>query len=349
MTRRCTARFSSAPVLLFSALLACAKSPAEDLGPPARNREGLVASGVIVPFETFGTPGSAPGANCAGAKYREFDLWLGNWDITNASGSNGGVSVISSLVSGCALLEYYNGGAGQSLNVFDAHAGKWNQLYVFTGGGVARLRGGLVNGEMVLEEQRGTTTDRWTWTELGQNSVRQRGATVNNGVVTTGFDATYTRRSSSPTGIGPSGNACASPLAFTAGNWDVFEGDPEAAGTYRGTVNNKLEILGCVLIERVEGASQFTAISFNAVAPAGALLIREYVDSDGRYLRLVRTDEAGKIVLTGTRNAADGAGDATARITIASVSATEYRQSYEISRDGGATWSTPRLYTYLKY
>ena len=51
--------------------------------------------------------------------------------------------------------------------------------------------------------------------------------------------------------------------------------------------------------------------------------------------------------MTGTREALDGE-DATVRVTWEPVSASEFRQSWELSRDAGGTWAALRTYRFIR-
>jgi hypothetical protein len=74
---------------------------------------------------------------------REFDFWIGTWDVyawpdTNATGRKLGVNVITPIEGHCGLLESWtdgNGITGRSLNWFDTNLGNWRQLWIAQGGG----------------------------------------------------------------------------------------------------------------------------------------------------------------------------------------------------------------------
>lgn len=117
----------------------------------------------------------APGI-CAGAAYRQFDFWIGEWRVRNPSGQAVGSNRISSILGGCALREEWRGTSGSdgtSLNFYDPAARVWRQTWVDNGGQPLDLRGGLRAGRMVLETGSGTMMQRITWTPFGRDSVRQ--------------------------------------------------------------------------------------------------------------------------------------------------------------------------------
>lgn len=137
-------------------------------------------------------PGQEAGAEeetvaerCAGSEFREFDFWLGRWEVRNPEGELAGHNEIRREAGGCGLLERWQGvggGTGISVNTFDAELGRWTQRWV-GGGATLWLEGGLEDGpegrRMVLEGPRprstpqGEVLDRITWQPLDGERVRQ--------------------------------------------------------------------------------------------------------------------------------------------------------------------------------
>ena len=149
---------------------------------------------------------------CDNAQNREFDFWLGRWEVTNAAGTLAGHSRIESILGGCVLLENWDspsGVSGKSFNLFNATTGQWEQFWVDNSGSRLHLVGGLHEGSMVLEgaqEKADATTgvvqrERITWTPHADGSVRQHWETsVDEGKTwKTGFDGLYRR---------PAGGSC---------------------------------------------------------------------------------------------------------------------------------------------
>ena len=119
---------------------------------------------------------------CAPEAHRQFDFWVGSWEVTNAQGNVAGVNEISSILGGCVLLEEWksNAGpyAGKSFNVYDAARDTWHQTWVDNGGLLLQLDGGLVDGNMVLKGKRpgqdgAEVLHRITWEPLEGGDVRQ--------------------------------------------------------------------------------------------------------------------------------------------------------------------------------
>src|SRR5579872_7532679 len=73
-------------------------------------------------------------APCASTEYRQFDFWLGDWDVFERSdGSRVATARVRSILGGCVLLEEYrdlNGQGGNSFTLYDASRGVWHQTWV---------------------------------------------------------------------------------------------------------------------------------------------------------------------------------------------------------------------------
>jgi hypothetical protein len=143
---------------------------------------------------------------CAGAERRQFDFWLGDWDVRTPDGKVAGSNRISPVLGGCALREEWTGASGSrgtSLNVFDSDARRWRQTWVDDKGNVLLLTGGYRNGKMILEgdgpgSRRGARVrNRITWTPLSDGRVRQLWESSADGGRSwnTAFDGTYAKRS----------------------------------------------------------------------------------------------------------------------------------------------------------
>lgn len=146
-------------------------------------------------------PASRP-VPCAAPEHRQFDFWLGEWEVT-ANGKLAGTNRITRLYGDCGLREEYTtpgGYEGTSFNVFDTQRRVWHQTWVDNQGGALLLDGGLRDGRMVLEAERPpvdgkTTRERITWTPNADGTVRQHWEQSTDGGKswTTAFDGLYRR------------------------------------------------------------------------------------------------------------------------------------------------------------
>lgn len=145
-----------------------------------------------------------PGMACEGPAHRQFDFWLGEWDVRDASGKLVGRNRITRVHGGCALEEQWSGNGGvtgSSLSAFDAERNRWHQTWVDNTGGVVLLDGGLRDGRMVLSGQSVTSAagapqmQRIAWQALPDGRVRQLWESSPDGNAwNVLFDGYYTRR-----------------------------------------------------------------------------------------------------------------------------------------------------------
>jgi hypothetical protein len=144
---------------------------------------------------------AAAGA-CDGPEFRQFDFWVGDWEVFGTDGKLAGVNQITREYGGCVIHEHYStsrGYAGESLNIYDAGRKVWHQSWVDSSGTLLLLDGGLQGRDMVLEgnltDARGAVTrQRITWTPNADGTVRQLWQAADaKGEWTVLFDGTYRR------------------------------------------------------------------------------------------------------------------------------------------------------------
>ena len=137
--------------------------------------------------------------------FREFDFWLGDWDVHVASGAVAGENTITREERGCVLIERWSsatGGTGMSINYVDKITGEWVQVWNASGGSQINVRGGLTEEGMAMEGTihyvaNGTTAPfRALWTPLEDGRVRQYFEQSNDGGETwvPWFEGFYSRK-----------------------------------------------------------------------------------------------------------------------------------------------------------
>jgi hypothetical protein len=96
---------------------------------------------------------------CTAPEHRQFDFWLGDWDVFEV---DGGAKVarthVDSILNGCVLQETYGdstGYKGESFTIYDASRKVWHQTWVTNRGKLLVIEGTLRSGEITL-----TGTDR---------------------------------------------------------------------------------------------------------------------------------------------------------------------------------------------
>jgi hypothetical protein len=129
--------------------------------------------GNVMPSDLSSTP-------CGASEHREFDFWIGSWDVAfAASGQAAGRNRIERVHGGCTLLESWEGVSGfrgNSFSWWDPRAGLWRQLWRDSSGLTLDLSGGFANGCMrmfaVTHEPGATIYNRITWAPLASGEVR---------------------------------------------------------------------------------------------------------------------------------------------------------------------------------
>ena len=141
--------------------------------------------------------------------YRQFDFWVGEWDVSIPSGRKAGTNTIQKIAGGCALLENWSSlsgvSTGESLNYYDPAKKKWVQIWADSSGEIIPTEGELKDGAMRLEGELigrdgKKSLYRGTWTPLDDGRVHQFLEESKDGGKTwnTWFDGYYKRRASSP-------------------------------------------------------------------------------------------------------------------------------------------------------
>ncbi|MBW3670206.1 MAG: hypothetical protein KY432_00890 [Acidobacteria bacterium] len=135
-------------------------------------------------------------APCSSSQHRQFDFWVGDWDVYTPAGRKAGENRITSALGGCVVLEQWQGttgGAGMSFNRYDPETATWNQHWVFNNGSEMILTGTFEQGRMVLETpERVEPRQRWTWYEIEPGKVRQMAEqTIDGKTWTTTWDSVY--------------------------------------------------------------------------------------------------------------------------------------------------------------
>jgi hypothetical protein len=176
-------------------------------------------------FAQTPTPPPKP-FDCAALEHRQFDFWLGDWDVVPnapvapvapvapaapaapvAPARKPARNVIEKAHNGCVVVENWDdgiGGTGQSFNVYDRMTKRWHQTWVDSTGGLHEYWGALQDGNMVFLGEvplppasrfAGRRTIRLTFFPLGSGKVRQFSESLSpDGTWSINYDLIYTRR-----------------------------------------------------------------------------------------------------------------------------------------------------------
>lgn len=145
---------------------------------------------VAAPASVLAQATAAPPPACDTAAHRQFDFWVGKWDVY-PTGKDTLVahSLIEKLYGGCAVRENWmplKGGGGGSLNSWRPDEGKWRQTWTDAQGSWTEFSGGVDGEAMVLTAP---STDaagkpqlqRMRYTRGADGSVRQLGTQSDDG------------------------------------------------------------------------------------------------------------------------------------------------------------------------
>lgn len=177
----------------------------------------LLASASAVPALAQQAPAPAPtpaqlkpGEACPAGKFRDFDFWVGDWDVYGPKGVHVGSSRISKLLGDCVIDEHWKSAAGglegRSHNMYDSGQDRWTQFWVDNGGNTLLLFGGMQGGKMVLlgeqpDPKAGkVNSQRITWSREAGGIVRQLWETSPDGgkTWTIAFDGRYQKAGTPP-------------------------------------------------------------------------------------------------------------------------------------------------------
>ena len=139
----------------------------------------------------------------ASPEFRQFDFWIGEWDVRPVNGPVVASSSVQLILGQCVIFENWypqSGSSGKSFNVFDAKDKKWHQTWFDDKGTFAHYVGGIVNDEMVVTADKAVggknVLARMTYSKLATGDVRQHGenSTDDGKTWTTTFDFIYSRK-----------------------------------------------------------------------------------------------------------------------------------------------------------
>ena len=143
---------------------------------------------------------------CAAAEHRQFDFWIGRWEVRDPSGKIVGHNRIERAHGGCALIENWTGlggVTGSSVNIYDRDHHRWHQTWVDSSGGLLQLDGSRSESAMSLsgsafdaDAVNQVALQRITWTPLEGGRVRQLWESSTDGGKnwSVAFDGLYIRQ-----------------------------------------------------------------------------------------------------------------------------------------------------------
>lgn len=300
---------------------------------------------------------------CHGHAYRGFDFWLGRWDVyARIPGDTAekvvGTNAITSALNGCALEEHWTdalGGRGRSLNTYDAGTGEWNQLWTDATGLALIFAGKATEGRVVMmgDTPKGVggpiITNRGTWTANGKDRVRQVFEVSSDSQATWApmFDGDYRKAGTTSPAVEVLSQSCSPTnraryhwFDFLLGTWQVRTGG--ATGKSIGTMSVKKDLSDC-LVETVFEGMEYQGKAYSAFHFPSLTWHRTWIDQDGVRIALTGRLENDAMVMRGQRMV--GGMPQEIKATWQPISPKQVNETWEISTDGGTTWSTTREFS----
>lgn len=308
-----------------------------------------------------------PGSPCADAPHRQFDFWVGEWNVFNTSDALIGTNFVTLELDGCLVQEHwtaqFNGSQGRSLNTYDAETGLWHQSWVAQNPfGALRTDGGLVGDEMVLTDDErigflvggGTTPieDEWIWTPEGPDQVRQTGIfRLPEFDFENAFVGIYRRSENVQPAPPLEDTACLAGgpgapnrlLDFALGSWTIA---PATGGRPLASSTIASELSGCLFVETFAtvGPHPLEAIAYTYFDARDGLFHRIWVDSQGERVEQEGSFDGGALVLVGSEHV--GGAEMLLRTTI-EPSGDGFVVGNQVSADDGATWQDALALRYM--
>jgi hypothetical protein len=120
---------------------------------------------------------------CSRAEYRQFDFWIGEWNVQFPDGRPAGINRITQEIGGCAIHEHWTSATppfvGESFNTYRQDRRLWHQTWIDNQGGMLLLDGEFAGGRMRLEGMSIDSTgaevrNRIIWTPMDSAGYRIR-------------------------------------------------------------------------------------------------------------------------------------------------------------------------------
>lgn len=143
--------------------------------------------------------------------YRQFDFWIGSWEVFALNGNKAGDSKITLILDSCVIFEEWvstipkqqPGYSGKSYNTYNGVTQQWQQTWVDNTGGTIEYLEGRLNGNkmMFFTKPFAFTKDtmalrKLSFVNLGPDRVQQLGEISKDkgGSWQTEFDLEYRRK-----------------------------------------------------------------------------------------------------------------------------------------------------------
>lgn len=141
-------------------------------------RTVFLTSLILASVFAFGQDSSS--CNCCSESFRQFDFWVGDWEVRDSNGTLQGYNNISPMEDSCALLEKWTGAkgsSGTSVSFYDSSKKQWHQSWIDSKGGSIIMNGRFKDGSMVMYSNKnkgdsGFIQNKTTWIPLEDGRVQ---------------------------------------------------------------------------------------------------------------------------------------------------------------------------------
>ncbi len=146
-------------------------------------------------------------SSCSSEQHRQFDFWIGEWEVKNPQGQVVGSSNIELILNKCVVFENWTsaspGYTGKSFNYYNPFTKKWNQKWIDTGGIPIEFEGVFNKKDQALYYTAETINraglkvqNKLTFYKKSEDYVRQlwEQSTDNGKTWNTVFDGQYYRK-----------------------------------------------------------------------------------------------------------------------------------------------------------
>ncbi len=142
-------------------------------------KTGLIAALLLFSFFCSAQE-NTPSCNCCQETYRQFDFWVGNWEVKDSAGTLLGHNRIELIEDSCGLRENWTGAkgtTGTSISFYNSTNKQWHQSWIDGYGGSIIMNGSFTDGAMVMlspkkENESGYVQNKTTWRPLSDGRVK---------------------------------------------------------------------------------------------------------------------------------------------------------------------------------
>lgn len=142
----------------------------------------MIRNGILALTTFLCAPAVAQTAPCTDAEYRQFDFWLGEWDVYDFNGTFMEQNSIEKSADGCMIHESTQTSGGnveQSYSYYKPSTGQWTQFSVGSNAvieysGRLNAEGAMaLNGYIYHRDERGTRPFKGLWTPQDDGTIVQ--------------------------------------------------------------------------------------------------------------------------------------------------------------------------------